>query len=179
MARQGREQSINSKQVDYEAASDDSSSWNHDLSDLDFQSKREKQGIMHPSHGKLGMFSKSLNGSMSVSPEKMKRGKRRELRNFLRVELSKVQGLSSKLEERESQLRRMYMSEEEIYPSLSDAELSRISTHVDAHERGSATTSNELFAPTSDQPSPNIDNPCLSKYMITYTTTLHDEAPPK
>ena len=149
--------------MDFEATSDDSSCWNYDLSGLDFQSKAEKQGIMHQSDVILGGLPKSLKGSMSISPEKMKRGQRRELRNLLRVELNKVQGLSLKLEERELQLRRRYQCMEEIYPSLSDAELSRVSPHVGVHERDSATTSNELFSQTLHPPSPHTNNPCLGK----------------
>jgi hypothetical protein len=114
---------------------------------------------------KLGILAMSLNGLMSISPGKMKRDQRRELRNFLRVELTKVQGLFSKLEERESQLRSMYQSGEEVYPSLSDAEVSRISPHGDGvHGRDSATASNKLFAPMYDLHSPETGNPCLGKH---------------
>ena len=163
MARQRRQGLINSKPVDFEATSDDSSCWNYDLSGLDFQSKAEKQGIMHRSDAILRGLPKSPKGSMSVLAEKMKKDQRRELRNLLRVELNKVQGLSLKLEERELQLRRRYQCMEEVYPSLSDAELSRVSPHAGVQERDSATTSNELFSQTLHPPPPHTNNSCLGK----------------
>lgn len=103
----------------YEAASDDSSSLNQKSMSLNAQAWKEKWRIQQ-GH-RQGSFAGS--SVMTIPAVEMRKEPRRELRKRLREDLSIVQGLYSRLEARELQLKRHSQSTG-TYPTLSDAQFS-------------------------------------------------------
>ncbi|KAI5072162.1 hypothetical protein GOP47_0012268 [Adiantum capillus-veneris] len=104
----------------YEAASDDSSSLNRKSMSLNVQAWKEKWRLQQGS--RQGSLSQAL--GMTIPAAEMRRESRRELRKRLREELGIVQGLYSKIEARELQLKRQHSHSTGVYPALSDAQFS-------------------------------------------------------
>lgn len=103
----------------YEAASDDSSSLNRKSMSLNAQALKEKWR-QQQSH-KQGSLPRA--SGMTIPAAEMRKESRREIRKRLREELSIVQGLYSKLEARELQLKR-HSHSTGVYPTMSDAQFS-------------------------------------------------------
>ncbi|MCO5558576.1 hypothetical protein L7F22_012161 [Adiantum nelumboides] len=104
----------------YEAASDDSSSLNRKSMSLNVQAWKEKWRLQQGSR----QGARSQASGMTILAAEMRRESRRELRKRLREELGIVQGLYSKIEARELQLKRQHSHSTGVYPALSDAQFS-------------------------------------------------------
>lgn len=118
----------------YEATSDDSSSLYRKTTGLNTQDWADKRRTeeSYKLDFRAGMSSSSVKGLMGIPAGQMTKEERRDLRKMLKVELNKVQGLSSKLKARELQLRGQSQSAE-MYPSLSDAEFHLLDQTPDQH----------------------------------------------
>eukprot|EP00250_Pteridium_aquilinum_P012984 c21062_g1_i1 orf=790-2349(+) len=103
----------------YEAASDDSSSLNRKSMSLNAQAWKEKWR-QQQGHNQDSL---SRASSMTIPAAEMRKESRKEIRKRLREELSIVQGLYSRLEARELQLKR-HSHSTGVYPTLSDAQFS-------------------------------------------------------
>lgn len=104
----------------YEAASDDSSSLNRKSMSLNAQAWKEKWRLQQGSR----QASLSQASGMTIPAAEVRGESRREMRKRLREELRIVQGLYSKIEAREVQLKRHQSHSTGVYPTISDAQFS-------------------------------------------------------